>query len=111
MEQPHILSFEQLPQAVSQLLSDVAELRTLISTDRDCPSTPTSNIEPIGVDEACRLLHKARSTVYNLCRKGILPCYKKGKKLHFFHGEILNYISEGRRKTIAEIQSEIGDGK
>ena len=42
---------------------------------------------------------KAKPTIYTLVRKGLLPAYKKGKKLYFYEDELLAWIENGRRKT------------
>jgi len=39
-------------------------------------------------------------------RKRLLPCYKNGKKLYFFEDELLEWISNGKKKTLQEIKSE-----
>jgi hypothetical protein len=37
----------------------------------------------------------------------LIPCYKNGKKLYFFEDELMQWISNGRKKTIDEIKAEI----
>jgi len=44
--------------------------------------------------------------VYALVRKRLLPCYKNGKKLYFFEDELVQWISNGKKKTLQEIESE-----
>jgi hypothetical protein len=36
----------------------------------------------------------------------MLPCYKNGKKLYFFEDELLEWITNGKKKTMQEIESE-----
>ena len=52
------------------------------------PVAPPKRI-PIGIDDACKLIGKAKPTVYTLVRKRLLPCYKNGKHLYFFEDELL----------------------
>lgn len=61
---------------------------------------------PIDIEEACRIIGKAKPTVYALVRKRLIPCYKSGKKLYFFEDELLEWISKGKKKTLQEIESE-----
>nr|WP_317039125.1 helix-turn-helix domain-containing protein [Flavobacterium sp. Root935] len=61
---------------------------------------------PIGIEEASRLIGKAKPTIYALVRQRKIPCYKYGKKLYFFEEELLEWISKGKKKTIQEIESE-----
>ncbi len=63
----------------------------------------------IEIEDACRIIRKAKPTIYTLVRKGLLPAYKKGKKLYFYEDELLAWIENGRRKTFrANIRGDAG---
>lgn len=98
-------SFDKLPEAVACLIEKVTEIKSLIEIRKENPldKEPT----PIGIDKACRILQKAKPTIYALVRKGLLPCYKRGKKLFFFEDELLSWIRTGKKKTIHEIVAEM----
>lgn len=98
------ISFENLPKAVAYLVKEIAEIKLLIQNVRVYESKEKST--PIGIEEASRLLGKAKPTVYALVRQRKIPCYKYGKKLYFFEEELLELISRGKKKTIQEIESE-----
>ena len=76
------ITFENLPKAVAHLVSEVAEIKNLVCKGQT-PVAPPKRI-PIGIDDACKLIGKAKPTVYTLVRKRLLPCYKNGKHLYFF---------------------------
>ena len=99
------ISFETLPKAVAHLVSELAEVKSLVEKGQ----TPilTQKRVPIGIDEACQIIGKAKPTVYALVRKRLLPCYKNGKKLYFFEDELLKWIALGKKKTLLEIESEV----
>ncbi|EGK00151.1 helix-turn-helix domain-containing protein [Dysgonomonas gadei] len=100
------LTFEKLPEAIAYLIKTVDELKTLLV------KTEPQNIEkrmPIGIDEACRIIQKAKSTIYSLTRKGLIPCYKKGKKLFFFEDELINWIQKGKKKSLDQIREEMSN--
>jgi excisionase family DNA binding protein len=99
------ISFENLPKAVSHLMSEIAEIKSLVEKTRT-PVIPSKRL-PIGIDDACKIIGKAKPTVYALVRKRLLPCYKNGKKLYFFEDELLAWIEKGRKKTIHEITAEL----
>ena len=99
MEQTDI-TFDKLPGAVAYLISEIAQIRKLLEQQR-C-TTPVER-RPIGIAEACRLV----MTVYTLARKGLIPCYKKGKRLYFYEDELLAWIAAGKKKSIAETKAEI----
>ncbi|MBB4038122.1 excisionase family DNA binding protein [Dysgonomonas hofstadii] len=99
------ITFEKLPEAVAYLIKSVSEIKSMIE-DRKRSDSPKERI-PIGIDEACCIIRKAKSTVYALVRKGLLPSYKRGKKLFFFEDELIEWIAKGRRKTIEEVRAGI----
>lgn len=97
------ITFEKLPEAVGFLIHEVTQLRNLIE-EIQRPDIPK---RPIEINEACKILMKAKSTVYTLVRKGSIPCYKSGKKLYFYEDELLEWINTGRKNSSADIQSHI----
>ena len=99
------INFENLPKAVAYLINEIAEIKTLISKIQK-PKAHKKN-HPIDIDEACRIIGKAKPTIYALVQKRMIPCYKNGKKLYFFEEELLEWITEGKKKTIQEIQADI----
>lgn len=98
------ISFENLPKAIAHLVKEIAEIKLLIQNVRVYESKEKSI--PIGIEEASRLIGKAKPTIYALVRQRKIPCYKYGKKLYFFEEELLEWISKGKRKTMQEIESE-----
>lgn len=98
------ITFDKLPEAVAYLIKEVSQLRKLVE-EKQKP-TITKRI-PIGIDEACEIIKKAKPTVYTLVRKGLLPCYKYGKKLYFYEDELLGWIDKGKKKTVEEIMDNI----
>jgi len=98
------ISFENLPKAVAHLVNELAEIKSLV--EKGQTSVVPSKRVPIGIDEACQIIGKAKPTIYALVRKRLLPCYKNGKKLYFFEDELLEWISKGKKKTLREIEFE-----
>lgn len=98
------ITFDKLPQAVAYLIEKVAELKSLVENKK---SNPTEKRIPIGIDDACRIICKAKPTIYALVRKGLLPSYKRGKRLFFFEDELLEWITKGKKKTILDIRAEM----
>ncbi len=98
------ISFDNLPQAVAHLVNEVETIKSLVQNTQT-PKIKKQRV-PIGIEEACKIIGKAKPTIYTLVRKRLLPCYKNGKKLYFFEDELLEWIKNGRRRTLQEIHSE-----
>ena len=90
-----IMTFAQLPKAVSELTNQVMELRDMVAALK--PADPDEKHRIVGIEEACIITHKAKPTIYTLARKGLIPAYKRGKKLYFYEDELLKWIEEGRK--------------
>lgn len=97
------LTFDKLPEAVAYLIEAVAEIKSLVKNKTKLPERRI----PIGIEDACRIIQKAKPTIYALVRKGLLPSYKRGKKLFFFEEELLEWIAKGKKKTILDIRAEM----
>ena len=97
------MTFDKLPEAVAYLIKEVTQIKELVGCKQNPP--PAKRV-PIGIEETCQIIGKAKPTVYTLVRKRLLPCYKNGKKLYFFEDELLEWISKGKKKTLLEIESE-----
>lgn len=97
------LTFDKLPEAVAYLIEAAAEIKSLVKNKTELPEKRI----PIGIEDACRIIQKAKPTIYALVRKGLLPSYKRGKKLFFFEDELLEWIAKGKKKTILDIRAEM----
>ena len=95
------ISFENLPKAVALLSHQIEELKTIVKNKDTIEINNKKN--PISIDQACTIIKKAKPTVYTLVRKRQIPHYKNGKKLYFYEDELLDWIAQGKRKTIQEI--------
>lgn len=98
------ITFDKLPEAVAYLIEKIAEVKTLVE---NFTSKPPEKRLPIGIDDACRIIQKAKPTIYALVRKGLIPSYKRGKKLFFYEEELLDWIKNGKKKTILDIKAEM----
>ena len=98
------ITFDNLPEAVGHLIKEISEIKELM-VQQNNPSQ--SKGLPIGIDDACQIIGKAKSTIYALVQKRLIPCYKIGKKLYFYEEELLDWISAGRKKSIMDIEPEL----
>ncbi|MBB6611758.1 helix-turn-helix domain-containing protein [Pontibacter sp. Tf4] len=95
-------TFEQLPQAMRLLFEKMEHLELRLSEHLQPQDTEVI----FNVTQAAAFLHLSVATVYvKTCRREI-PFNKKGKRLYFYKNELAEWIRQGRKKTIPEIQQE-----
>ena len=68
MQNEKTITFDKLPEAVGYLTEQVIELKKMVSELKPSPSEKRVLIE---IEDACRIIHKAKATIYTLVRKGI----------------------------------------
>ena len=103
------ITFEFLPQAVSQLFNKVENIERLL-----LEKSNTSQLEPdkwFNILELCDYLpdRPARATIYGKVHNRKIPFHKTSKSLIFRKSEIDAWLCESHIKTIAEIQKEAND--
>ena len=59
-----IMTFEQLPKAVSELTNQVMELRDIVAALK--PAVPDEKHRIVEIDEACKITRKAKPIIYAL---------------------------------------------
>lgn len=99
-------------QAIELLMHDVTEIKVNMeailsrdsSSDTELPAQLSH--EPIDIEDVCKLTRKKRSTLYKMCSRGDIPCYKHGKKLYFFKDEVINWIRECKKPSFEELLKE-----
>lgn len=93
-------------QDVTQFLATEIEntIETFASDRNSVPAKVASRDKNVLlIEDACEILHLARSTVYGKCQKGLIPHSKPGKFLYFNKEELLKYSQTGGNKTKEEI--------
>jgi predicted DNA-binding transcriptional regulator AlpA len=89
------ISFENLPKAVAHLTSEIAEIKSLVQNAKI--SEPKEKRIPIGIEDVCKIIGKAKPTIYTLVRERKIRVTKAEKTL-FFEDELLEWISKGKKK-------------
>lgn len=91
-----LITFDNLPQAVSYLTEQVEKIYQLLMTMQPQKDDPKHQL--VDIDKACQIVQKAKPTIYRLVRTGLIPVYKRGKKLYFYEDELLKWIETGKNK-------------
>lgn len=100
------LKFENLPNAVAEILKLQSELKVLLLQKTE----PKSEIEtPIQLDEVVPITGLSKPTLYSYVQRNEIPYHKKGNRLYFFKTEIIEWIKTGKQKTLKELEAETDD--
>lgn len=91
------ITFDKLPQAVSYLTEQVEKIYQLVETLQ--AQKPDNQHQLIDIDKASILIQKSKPTIYRLARTGLIPAYKRGKKLYFYKDELLKWIEAGKKQS------------
>ena len=97
------LSFENLPNAVAELIQGQSELKALLLNKAE---TQPETDNPLSIDGIALLTGYTKPTLYGYCQKNLIPYHKKNGRLFFFKNEIIDWIKQGKRKSLAEIEQE-----
>ena len=79
-------------------------LRKILSVRTNTPQIDTDEL--LTVQDTAKFLSLSVSTIYGLTSKGELPFMKRSKRCYFSKVELINYLKQGRKKTLAEIATE-----
>ncbi|MES2762753.1 MAG: helix-turn-helix domain-containing protein [Bacteroidota bacterium] len=96
------ITFEQLPKAVSELLNMVGNIEKRLSTAENHAETD----HPLTIEQAGEYIKLSRGTIYGLVSSNKIPFSKQGKRLYFSKKDLTDWIKEGKRKTITEIEND-----
>lgn len=82
------ITFDKLPQAITYLTEQVAELKQLVS-ELQPPQSEKHLL--VGIDDACRIIQKAKPPSMPLCVKDCYLLIKKGSssifmRMNYWHG-------------------------
>ena len=98
------ITFEQLPQAVSQLQDKLDNIERLLLSQNNTPQPEEDRL--LTIREAAEIIHLTVPTVYGLVQRSEVPVCKRGKRLYFSKQELVAWILSGRKKTISEIRAD-----
>jgi excisionase family DNA binding protein len=69
--------------------------------------TPTHQPDDLlTIQQAAEFLRLSVPTVYAQVSRGELPVMKRNKRLYFSRTELMDYLKDGRKKTVAEFEAE-----
>ena len=81
-------------------------VNSCLKNNKQVNTEPTETDELLTVQNTAKFLSLSVPTVYTLISKGELPVMKRSKRCYFSKVELINYLKQGRKKTLAETATE-----
>jgi hypothetical protein len=100
------ITFEQLPKAVTELFGEVLSIKQLLIEQSSKPQPPADQWFNITELAAYLPNRPAKATIYCQVSAKTIPYHKGAKHLRFLKSEIDEWLKQGRKKTLAEIDAE-----
>ena len=99
-------TFEQLPKAVMRLSEKINNIERLL-LDKSNDNQPESD-QLLTIQQAGELIKLSVPTLYGYVSRNEIPFSKRpnSKRLWFSKLDLTNWIKEGRKKSIGEINAE-----
>lgn len=95
--------FDQLRQEFKQELTDLRHFISLtISGNHSINKLDEDTI--IEIDEASEITKYSKPAIYAYCKKGKMPYIRKGRKILFSKKDLQDWLQDGRKLTLSEIQ-------
>lgn len=95
-------TFDEMPNLLAKIEKRLDKIENILSENS---STTNSELDYIDAQKACEILKFTKATLYSKVCKRELPFYKQGNRLYFSRAELLDWIKEGKRKSVSEINS------
>ncbi|MBE7634119.1 helix-turn-helix domain-containing protein [Tenacibaculum finnmarkense genomovar finnmarkense] len=99
-----LLSFNDLPTVLNEVLELQKELKNLILSQETSSQSETEI--PLNIKEVAKLTQLSVPTIYHYVSERKIPHYKQGNKLRFFKSEIIDWIKSSKIKTVSEIEAD-----
>jgi excisionase family DNA binding protein len=93
------ITFEQLPEAVSQVLSRLVQIERLLE-HKDNKTQPEQD-DLLVIEDASKFLHLSSPTIYTLVSNRKIPFMKKGKRLYFSKKALTQWLVESKKDPIS----------
>ena len=95
-----LMTNDELTVLIKQAVHEALE-SYVISAER-----PTTSNEILDVKEASTFLKISVQTIYGKTSTRSIPHFKRGKKIYFKRAELLEWLTENKQKTQAELLKE-----
>ncbi|HVB02975.1 MAG TPA: helix-turn-helix domain-containing protein [Chitinophagaceae bacterium] len=98
------LSFNELPNAVAQVFEKLNNIERLL-LERNTILLPAPE-ELLSIKQTSEILNLSVPTLYGYVHRSQIPVCKRGKRLYFLKHELLQWVKDGRKKSLIETGRE-----
>jgi excisionase family DNA binding protein len=98
------LTFNELPQAVTQLFDKLEKIELLLVLKNN--PLPFDEDQIFTIKEASDFLKLSVPTIYGYVHRTAIPFSKGAKRLYFSKKDLIEWIKQGKQRTLAEIEAE-----
>jgi len=98
-----MVSLERMQQDVAKSLKIAERVEALLLQKAE---TQPEADNPLNIKDVAKLTELSVPTLYGYVQRNEIPYYKKGNRLRFFKSEVIDWIKQGKQKTLAEIEAE-----
>jgi len=102
------LTFDKLPEAVTMLIKEVSELKSLLIEKQEQPTIDQPK-EFLTIQEAAEFLNITVPRMYRRQASNGFSVMNEERRLYFSRTEVIKYLTDGRRKTWFEFISNNKD--
>jgi len=90
---------------ISNRLSNIENL-LLNANLQNQKTTEHKDDELLTTEQTAEFLSLSKFTLYGLINRREIPCMKRSKRVYFLKKDLLEYLQQGKMKTVSEIQSD-----
>jgi excisionase family DNA binding protein len=90
-------------ESIESRLSNIETILLDWKYKQNNPISENETEQLLTVQQVAEMLCLTVPTLYGFTQRNEIPFSKRGKRLYFSKQEIINWIKEGRRKTVKEI--------
>lgn len=99
------LTFDQLPEAVAEIRAALIRIEAELIRQRTQKQDNQDRM--LTVKEAADFLSLSKHSIYAKVHNREMPFIKRGGKLYFSKTDLIEWLKQGRKKTVKELQSEV----
>ena len=90
------ITFEQMPQALAEVLSQVRLIKEAVMNGDNSRSSGRGSHVLVDIDRACEITGKSKHTLYRYTSQRKIPFCKKGRTIYFFEDQLYEWIESGQ---------------